>query len=104
MARFRLERPGMRLRVRASQWCCRIVAVALLGLFVLQDRPVLAQEAVARWKALNGQILEVYRQGMPGQALPLAQEALAFARQSFGDKDLHTLASLGNLAELLRVQ
>src|SRR4051794_23915474 len=76
----------------------------VLGVLAMPPRPTLAQDAQAQWEALSKQIVTSIQKGQAGAAIPLAEQALALARQAFGDKDPPTLASLNILATLLLYQ
>ena len=61
-----------------------------------------AQEA--RWKALYNQVMELYQKGKYREAVPVAQEALKVAEQTFGPNHIYVATSLNNLATLYEAQ
>src|SRR4051794_471257 len=85
---------------RLRRGVCALAVI--LGVLAMPTAwPALAQDAQARWEALNKQVKTSYRKGQAEAAIPLAEQALALARQAFSNKDRRTLTSLNNLAVLL---
>ena len=64
-------------------WANIKVAIVALGIvsFVL-SHPARAQSALYETKALNEQIIELYRAGKAGEAIPLAKRALAMREKT----------------------
>jgi tetratricopeptide (TPR) repeat protein len=84
--------------------CGACALAVVLGVLAMPPRPALAQDAQARWEALSKEVETSHEQNQAGAAIPLAEQALALAREAFGDKDPRTLSSLNILARALLVQ
>lgn len=52
------------------------------------------------WQELNQQVLQLYQEGQYNAAVPLAEQALELAKQTWGDNHPDVATSLNNLAEL----
>ena len=76
---------------------CSILAVCL-SIFTIAS----AQES--EWKALNEEVISLYRAQKFNEAIETAKKALDVARETFGEEDLNVATSLNNLAELYRTQ
>ena len=64
--------------------------------------PLSAQEA--RWKELNAQVVQFYKQGKFAEAIPPAQASLRVAEATFGAEHPNVATSLNNLCQLYVVQ
>jgi tetratricopeptide (TPR) repeat protein len=83
------------MKYRLMSW----FVIGLLGISV--GGSVQAAEA---WKDLNNQVLQLYKAGTFGQALPVAERALQKAETEFGKNSPETALSLNNLALLYKTQ
>jgi CHAT domain-containing protein len=63
-----------------------------------------ADQTLARAEQLNQQVIELYRAGRYGEAIPLATEALQIRETALGPEHPDVAQSLNNLAELYRLQ
>jgi CHAT domain-containing protein/tetratricopeptide (TPR) repeat protein len=76
----------------------------------LEDAERLAQMApadrrrLAEAVQLNGRVVQLYQQGKPQEALPVAQKALELRKQVLGERHPHYAGSLNNLARLYQDQ
>ena len=76
----------------------RRAPAGLTLLALLLSAPLAAQEA--RWTELNGQVIQLIRQGKYAEAVPLAQESLQVAGATFGPEHPNTAISLFNLGSI----
>ena len=74
----------------------------MLFLVCLCAPPLSAQKA--RWKKLNTEVTELYKQGKFEQGIPVAQEALKVGESTFGPTNVNVATSLNNLAEFYVAQ
>lgn len=70
---------------------------SVLSLFMVVLAAGSAQAQGGDVDALSRQVVSLLDQGKPNEALPVAQRAVALARQLYGDNDLRTAKTLGNL-------
>ncbi len=61
-------------------------------------------QLIGNWKQLYQRATQLYHQGQYSQAVIVAEQALALARQLWGDEHFNTVASLNNLALLYHLQ
>ena len=82
------------------QACCG--ALLLLLCLLLGGAPAVAQvdDPGARWQVLSAKAVAAYNRGTYAEGIASAEQALALARSTFGDRDPRTLTSLNNLAFL----
>ena len=83
---------------RTLGWCSLGVALLFTVLMDAGAQEGSIQEAIK----LNQQVLQLYGQGRHGEAIPLAQRALAIREKALGPDHPDTALSLNNLAELYR--
>jgi hypothetical protein len=77
----------------------RMVAhIAIAAVLMLSGgMPALAADDL---DTLNRQVVQLYRQGKHGEALAIAEKALALAERTLGPSHPNTLRSVNNLAAL----
>ena len=85
---------------------CLWVGVAILVLSGVASATAAdpSAEQIAAWQTLNQRVVQAYQAGRVSDAVPLAQQAVALAKSSFGPRDPRTLTSMNNLAEVLQDQ
>ncbi|MBD2125051.1 CHAT domain-containing protein [Microcoleus sp. ZQ-A2] len=69
--------------------------------FALQLAEAIGEPA---WKQLNQRVVRLGQEGQYGQAVIIAEQALALARKLWGEEHPHVATSLNNLAELYQSQ
>jgi CHAT domain-containing protein/Tfp pilus assembly protein PilF len=82
-----------------------ILAAAVATLFASPAGAQPGKAAAQRqWESLSAQVSKAYQAGDYAKGIPLAEQALRLARQTFGDRDPKTLTSLNSLADLYKFQ
>jgi CHAT domain-containing protein/tetratricopeptide (TPR) repeat protein len=76
------------------------VAIMVLGAMVSARAVPPTADQVSAWEALNHRVTEAYQAGKAGEAVSVAEQAVALAKASFGLRDPRTLTSMNNLAFL----
>jgi CHAT domain-containing protein len=77
------------------------VVAIVLGAVLSADAANPTANQVSQWEALNRRVSEAYQVGKAGEAVLVADQALALAKTAFGPRDPRTLTSMSNLAFLL---
>src|SRR5271166_2837341 len=80
------------------------VAIRILSGVVSATAADPSADQIAAWQTMNQRVVQAYQAGRVSVAVPLAQQAVALAKSSFGPKDPRTLTSMNNLAEVLEDQ
>src|SRR4051812_30509449 len=82
--------------------CC--IAGLALWMALASDPMPQTTTPAEEWQTLNQRVIKAHQAGQVNEAVPLAEQTLALARQAFGPHHPDTLTSMNNLAFALTSQ